>query len=320
MFLMNTHFSFPPVPDSSWTLASSMNPEVATVLHASGLSAENVDQKLLAIKENVFNKKILAQIEMIRPRIQRALTKFPYVANVLTQPVSLISRPQGSSTYGMILNLFRQMSCQRPTPSVELKNRFFRVSRGMSSVRKNKPPFLISSSLFPSHMVAERMFERVGSTLAEFFNRLQPRQHGPKRHEWEELDGMLASLESTWPAEVSSWRRTLQSSRDAEGVSAILDEWEKVSTQQFGGIVECVNLIEESVRVASKAAFAKYEGTAVKLINKSCSVCHGKNDFTTHEPFHETLLKCGRCKNIFYCSEACQRVDWPTHKIACVQR
>jgi len=30
-------------------------------------------------------------------------------------------------------------------------------------------------------------------------------------------------------------------------------------------------------------------------------------------------LKCTRCKSVYYCNRECQRIDWPTHKILCVQ-
>ncbi|KAG0372798.1 hypothetical protein BGX24_012568 [Mortierella sp. AD032] len=30
-----------------------------------------------------------------------------------------------------------------------------------------------------------------------------------------------------------------------------------------------------------------------------------------------SVTRCSRCKVVHYCSEACQRKDWPTHKIAC---
>lgn len=30
------------------------------------------------------------------------------------------------------------------------------------------------------------------------------------------------------------------------------------------------------------------------------------------------MLKCGRCKEVFYCDRNCQRAHWPTHKSVCV--
>jgi hypothetical protein len=31
----------------------------------------------------------------------------------------------------------------------------------------------------------------------------------------------------------------------------------------------------------------------------------------------ETDYGCGRCKSVAYCSEECQKIDWPTHKATC---
>lgn len=43
----------------------------------------------------------------------------------------------------------------------------------------------------------------------------------------------------------------------------------------------------------------------------TCAVCEkGKPDIPQ-------LMKCGRCKSISYCSAACQKVDWKTHKSIC---
>lgn len=37
---------------------------------------------------------------------------------------------------------------------------------------------------------------------------------------------------------------------------------------------------------------------------------------TCKKPFLK-LLKCGGCKNITYCSQECQKLDWPKHKLTC---
>lgn len=29
------------------------------------------------------------------------------------------------------------------------------------------------------------------------------------------------------------------------------------------------------------------------------------------------LLKCSRCKKVYYCGADCQRKNWPTHKLTC---
>ncbi len=44
-----------------------------------------------------------------------------------------------------------------------------------------------------------------------------------------------------------------------------------------------------------------------------CKVCKAKT-----KPDGGSLLQCSRCRSVKYCSAACQRQDWPTHKPSCV--
>jgi TPR repeat protein len=41
-----------------------------------------------------------------------------------------------------------------------------------------------------------------------------------------------------------------------------------------------------------------------------CGLCHAV--LSTIAP-----MQCSRCRNVHYCSQACQRADWPGHKVAC---
>lgn len=50
------------------------------------------------------------------------------------------------------------------------------------------------------------------------------------------------------------------------------------------------------------------EPDAVSDSTKKCHYCEAQQ---------EKLLRCGRCKNVWYCSVACQRKDWATHKLNC---
>jgi imidazolonepropionase-like amidohydrolase len=44
-----------------------------------------------------------------------------------------------------------------------------------------------------------------------------------------------------------------------------------------------------------------------------CDVCHR----SAEEAMKVKMAKCGKCQNVRYCSVACQRRDWPEHKIVC---
>ncbi|KAJ5287052.1 hypothetical protein N7478_002738 [Penicillium angulare] len=47
-------------------------------------------------------------------------------------------------------------------------------------------------------------------------------------------------------------------------------------------------------------------------VNRLCEVC----GFTPS--LDVKLLSCARCKKIYYCTKACQKLDWPMHKPSCV--
>ena len=50
------------------------------------------------------------------------------------------------------------------------------------------------------------------------------------------------------------------------------------------------------------------EGLYLKRVSL-CAVCANAND----------LKHCGRCNATAYCSPACQKVDWPKHKLECAE-
>mmetsp|Transcript_5066 Transcript_5066/g.12084 ORF Transcript_5066/g.12084 Transcript_5066/m.12084 type:complete len:485 (+) Transcript_5066:75-1529(+) len=51
--------------------------------------------------------------------------------------------------------------------------------------------------------------------------------------------------------------------------------------------------------------------------NKMCRKC-GKSD--SSESFQESLMKCGRCHQAYYCNRECQKADWKDHKKTCVAK
>lgn len=44
--------------------------------------------------------------------------------------------------------------------------------------------------------------------------------------------------------------------------------------------------------------------------NPICNFCHKKEN-------NMTLLRCSKCKLVFYCDEVCQKMDWNEHKLYC---
>lgn len=63
---------------------------------------------------------------------------------------------------------------------------------------------------------------------------------------------------------------------------------------------------EELARVDQGAPIEFATGPAPTLHNP-CGGCNRK----------EGLHKCGRCRVRFYCSQNCQKADWPKHKLEC---
>ena len=55
---------------------------------------------------------------------------------------------------------------------------------------------------------------------------------------------------------------------------------------------------------------ALYQGKLCGNITKLCLKSLPSNA-------DQPLLKCGKCKNIYYCSRECQTIDWKRHKIRC---
>ena len=45
--------------------------------------------------------------------------------------------------------------------------------------------------------------------------------------------------------------------------------------------------------------------------------CHNCRDLMIRDDDHP-LWKCGKCKNVYYCSKECQKNNWPNHRTSCV--
>lgn len=71
-----------------------------------------------------------------------------------------------------------------------------------------------------------------------------------------------------------------------------------------------------SSNIPSKDEIAKLDLSEQYFVNKfakrACGACNVV-DFMATDKFKQ----CGRCKNIRYCSKACQKAHWSTHKLVC---
>ncbi len=83
-------------------------------------------------------------------------------------------------------------------------------------------------------------------------------------------------------------------------------------TAHILGTLTFENLITMSAFACSLQCFAKYKHSMEACLQSEkfkCGFCRSS----------EGILNCSKCKNSFYCSAACQKSDWPRHKLICVK-
>jgi len=116
---------------------------------------------------------------------------------------------------------------------------------------------------------------------------------------------------------VDALKERLRGNTKLRGVVIALPLQETIDTWQFSALNRVAE-IPGAVGVVIGALYAcqhmLFSGSFVVLsTSRECKICK-KTDETT-------LKKCARCKNplVQYCSRECQRQDWPTHRLSCVQ-
>ncbi|KAF0686555.1 Aste57867_21649 [Aphanomyces stellatus] len=88
---------------------------------------------------------------------------------------------------------------------------------------------------------------------------------------------------------------------NARNVSKQPAQWEKEAAQKIKRQLEPDN-------VASSALVPSVDNPAASRVSKWCIGC---------EKAVRKAQRCSQCKRVFFCSAACQKACWPTHKAAC---
>ncbi|KAJ3607929.1 hypothetical protein NHX12_024980 [Muraenolepis orangiensis] len=56
-----------------------------------------------------------------------------------------------------------------------------------------------------------------------------------------------------------------------------------------------------------------------RKMEETFKFCTGCSKLPQNLPGTETLKRCAKCINVYYCSKACQKDDWPGHKLVCMK-
>lgn len=139
------------------------------------------------------------------------------------------------------------------------------------------------------------------STFGAFI--LQRPGPGSREEHERELKELLTQDDGT---ESSSRKQPIQTKQEAIDLLKKL-EHERVSNDREGDIDG--SCLESIARVMQR--IAPTDCSPLKKVTRQCDVCH------CHETLAQVIKKCGGCQKRLYCSKACQRRDWPSHKAVC---
>lgn len=93
----------------------------------------------------------------------------------------------------------------------------------------------------------------------------------------------------------------------------LLSAWIKGQVRKFIGSTPAGASKETAIKIASDA-MGKATQAAMDKKKETCTQCNNPNQLvkTGENTIAWTITKC--CKFAKYCSKACQRADWPSHK------
>ena len=69
--------------------------------------------------------------------------------------------------------------------------------------------------------------------------------------------------------------------------------------------------------ILSLTHWSRLRFVAVRIHSKTCGGCHKQEPSGRGSTSTERFKKCARCKQEYYCSVACQKQHWKTHKLIC---
>lgn len=70
-------------------------------------------------------------------------------------------------------------------------------------------------------------------------------------------------------------------------------------------------LVKEAIITTHKYSFFSLNDQG-RHITKICNWC-----WAGYDTILNNAMRCGRCRNIYYCSSECQKKDWPNHRLNC---
>uniref|UniRef100_A0A3Q3IAD3 MYND-type domain-containing protein n=1 Tax=Monopterus albus TaxID=43700 RepID=A0A3Q3IAD3_MONAL len=81
--------------------------------------------------------------------------------------------------------------------------------------------------------------------------------------------------------------------------------------------MKCVILIRAAVEGKSKGiSFHNFKEMFQKM-EETFKFCTGCSKLPEHLTEGQTLKRCAKCLNVYYCTKECQQKDWPQHKKVC---
>lgn len=75
----------------------------------------------------------------------------------------------------------------------------------------------------------------------------------------------------------------------------------------------CIEFINDNRHFFSSKDWFKLP-TSLEELFRICDNCEAENSSLN------TLLRCGRCKDTYYCNRTCQKQAWPKHRAKCIEK